>query len=154
MQRVLELVFRPTASVETAATSAAQSVRKPDTQDWVAAIAAHEPFALARHDQARFTTELHHCDDPPSGDPAWQCLVLDAGARRFAIAVHDLPVLPGVRVRSWEPVALGRDQLPDFAGQCGDVPWRAEIERHWWRLDLDGEPLTISLDAGVLSAPV
>ncbi|CAM2143361.1 triphosphatase [Pararobbsia alpina] len=154
MQRVLELVFRPTASEQNPEAGIAQTVRRPDTQHWVAAIAAHEPLAQARHDQAKFTTELHHCDDPPSGDPAWQCLVLDAGARRFAIAVHDFSVLPGVRVRSWEPVALGHDQLPDFAGQCGDVPWRAEIERHWWRLDLDGEPLTISLDAGVLSAPV
>lgn len=154
MQRVLELVFRPSAGASDTDARGARAVSRPDTRAWVEALAAQEPLAGARHDRAKFTIELHHCEDPPSGDPTWQCLVLDAGARRFAIAVHDFPVLPGVRVRSWEPVALARDQLPDFAGQCGDVPWRAEIERHWWRLDLDGEPLTVSLDAGVLSAPV
>ena len=155
MQRVLELVFRPTRMLADASDEGvSRTVRMPDARPWVSALAARAPLAQARHDQSKFTTELHHCDDPPSGDPAWQCLVLDAGARRFAIAVHDFCVLPGVRVRSWEPVALARDQLPDFAGQCGDVPWRAEIERHWWRLDLNGEPLTVSLDVGVLSAPV
>ena len=154
MQRVLELVFRPTRMLAHSDDGASRTVRMPDARAWVSALAGRSPLAQARHDQSKFTTELHHCDDPPSGDPAWQCLVLDAGARRFAIAVHDFCVLPGVRVRSWEPVALARDQLPDFAGQCGDVPWRAEIERHWWRLDLNGEPLTVSLDVGVLSAPV
>ncbi|RKP57519.1 CHAD domain-containing protein [Pararobbsia silviterrae] len=169
MQRVLELVFRPTVpatrlaatGVSAAAAPAAPANSltdapvgaSPDVARWLAVLANHAPLAGVRHDQAKFALELHHCDDPPSGDPAWQCLVLDAGARRFAIAVHDWPVLPGLRVRSWEPVALTRDQLPDFAGQCGDVPWRADVERHWWRLDHDGAPLTISLDAGVLSAP-
>lgn len=153
MQRVLELVFWPAANLAPPRADAASKIRIPNTQAWVAGLAALEPLAGTRHDQAKFTTELHHCDDAPSGDPAWQCLVLDAGARRFSMAVHDVSVLPGVRVRAWEPVALGHDQLPDFAGQCGDVPWRADVERHWWRLDLDGEPLTVSLDAGVLSAP-
>lgn len=153
MQRVLELVFWPAARAATSEPSSPKA-RIPNAQAWVARLAALEPLAGARHDRAKFTVELHHCDDAPSGDPAWQCLVLDAGARRFSMAVHDVSVLPGVRVRAWEPVALGRDQLPDFAGQCGDVPWRADVERHWWRLDLDGEPLTVSLDAGVVSAPV
>jgi CHAD domain-containing protein len=143
MQRVLELVFLLTPHYAGGISPAALQRR----------LAGQAELAGAHGETAHIELELRHCEDPPSRDPAWQCVVLEAKARRFAVAVHDLAVLPGVRVRSWEPVSLLSGQIPDFAGQCGEVRLRASFERHWWRVDLDGEAATVSLDTGSLSVP-
>jgi CHAD domain-containing protein len=143
MQRVLELVFSPTPP-GAGGVSANALMRRLD---------AHPQLLSAHCETAHIELELRHCEDPPSRDPAWRCMLLDAKARRFAVAVHDLAVLPGVRVRSWEPVPLSARQVPDFAGQCGAVRLRASFERHWWRVDLDGEAVTVSFDAGSMGGP-
>ncbi len=143
MQRVLELVFWPTS--QAASGKSVSSLRRR--------LAAHPRLSSVHGETAQVELELHHCEAPPSDDPDWRCLLLQARSQRFAAAVHDFTVLPGVRVRSWEPVSLHAGQPPDFGGQCGDVPLRASFERHWWRVDLDGEPATVSLDTGYLSGP-